>query len=317
MINKEIRAKKISSIKKELIKQYVYIMSSILVFYSIVFLLYIKDNTLSYYCISASVLLFSIWFILRNTAKTETLISGYLFIAPLFCVLITLRFWSTTVISLVWLIPIPFGAYIFFKNKTVIYYFIYIIAIIVSVLIIINFYDLNFPKYDLDKVKKSDIFVVAFNIFIITFLVYYKAKIRELEIISEIEEKEKINLPVSLDNKDVEMFNKIFSTIEEYISVKQNFKDSKLTVSFVSSQLNINNNYLSKAIRLKGYSNFNHYINTIRVNHAKKLLSSKDMDKLTLMYIYTESGFTSQSTFNRAFKQIEGITPSEFMKSLE
>ena len=35
------------------------------------------------------------------------------------------------------------------------------------------------------------------------------------------------------------------------------------------------------------------------------------------MYIYTEAGFTSQSTFNRVFKQLEGITPSEYMEKFE
>jgi AraC-like DNA-binding protein len=36
------------------------------------------------------------------------------------------------------------------------------------------------------------------------------------------------------------------------------------------------------------------------------------------MYIYTEAGFSNQSTFNRVFKQIEGITPSEyFQKNLK
>ncbi len=119
------------------------------------------------------------------------------------------------------------------------------------------------------------------------------------------------------DSKDLEMFNNIFTTIEEHVLIKENFKDSNITISSLASQLSINNNYLSKAIRINGYTNFNHYINTIRINHAKNLLSSEDMHKLTLLYIYTESGFTSQTTFNRVFKQIEGITPSEFMKNLE
>lgn len=317
MINKEIREKKISSIKKDMVKQYIYIMCSVLTFYTFLFMFYLKDTELAFYCALATVFLFTGWLIFRNKVKLEILLAYYLLTAPLFCTFSALRFWETTASGFAWLIPIPFGAYIFYKNKIIIYYYIYIVLIIIFTLIVVNFYDFNFPLYDIKKVRTSEVFIIIFNFFIISFLVYYKAKIRELEIISEIEEKEKISLPVSLDSKDIEMFNKVFSTIEEFILVKENFKDSKLTISFVSSQLNINNNYLSKAIRLKGYSNFNHYINTIRVNHAKKLLSSENMDKLTLLYIYTESGFTSQSTFNRVFKQIEEITPSEFMKSLE
>ncbi|WP_410566018.1 helix-turn-helix domain-containing protein [Bacillus sp. SIMBA_033] len=35
------------------------------------------------------------------------------------------------------------------------------------------------------------------------------------------------------------------------------------------------------------------------------------------MYIYTEAGFSNQATFNRVFKSIEGITPSEYINRIQ
>ncbi len=35
------------------------------------------------------------------------------------------------------------------------------------------------------------------------------------------------------------------------------------------------------------------------------------------MFVYTEAGFKNQSTFNRVFKQIEGMTPSEYIRNLK
>uniref|UniRef100_UPI0025BC075A helix-turn-helix domain-containing protein n=1 Tax=Chryseobacterium sp. TaxID=1871047 RepID=UPI0025BC075A len=50
-----------------------------------------------------------------------------------------------------------------------------------------------------------------------------------------------------------------------------------------------------------------------RVNFVKKLIKESDMKKITLMNIYTEAGFSNQATFNRVFKQLEGITPSKYI----
>ena len=96
-------------------------MSSILGFYAIIFSTYIKDIRLSYYCITATILIFTAWYIFKKKVKLESLVSGYLLVAPLFCAYTALRFWSTTTAVFVWLVPIPFGTYVFFKNKIVIY----------------------------------------------------------------------------------------------------------------------------------------------------------------------------------------------------
>ncbi|NML72172.1 helix-turn-helix domain-containing protein [Chryseobacterium sp. RP-3-3] len=81
--------------------------------------------------------------------------------------------------------------------------------------------------------------------------------------------------------------------------------------------LKSNNLYIAKSIKVNGFTNFNHYLNVCRIENVKKLLSEHDISRVTLMYIYTESGFSNQSTFNRVFKQIEGITPSEYIIALK
>ena len=288
-------------------------MSLILITYSLIFYSFIRDISMFYYTGFSAILLFSFWHLTKNKVKIEKLFAFYLVFAPLYNFYIVMRFWHVSSASFVWLIPIPFAAYIFFNNRIVLYYIIYTFFIIILNLIVIEFFDFDFPQKPLDRVKISDVFLIIVNVFLIAFLVYYKAKIRELEIITEIEEKEKISLPLSLDDKDVQMFDNLFEKIEDYIVKKENFKDSNITISIVSTNININNNYISRAIRLKGFTNFNHYVNSARINHAKMLLNSKDMNKVTFLYIYSESGFTSQSTFNRVFKQIEGKTPSEFL----
>lgn len=46
--------------------------------------------------------------------------------------------------------------------------------------------------------------------------------------------------------------------------------------------------------------------------YVKKLIKEHKLDRHSLLYAYTSSGFKNQSTFNRVFKDIEGMTPTEF-----
>ena len=53
------------------------------------------------------------------------------------------------------------------------------------------------------------------------------------------------------------------------------------------------------------------YVNTIRINHARKLLSGNDK---TIEAISVECGFYDQSHFEKAFKRERGMTPGEYRR---
>ena len=54
------------------------------------------------------------------------------------------------------------------------------------------------------------------------------------------------------------------------------------------------------------------YINSYRVESVIKSIKNNELEKHTMLHIYTDAGFNSQSTFNRVFKEIKRITPSEY-----
>jgi AraC-like DNA-binding protein len=62
--------------------------------------------------------------------------------------------------------------------------------------------------------------------------------------------------------------------------------------------------------------NYTFFVNTFRIKHVKKLIAQNTHNRFTLEYIYLSSGFKNQSTFNKVFKQIEGVTPSEYYKNI-
>lgn len=85
----------------------------------------------------------------------------------------------------------------------------------------------------------------------------------------------------------------------------------ELTLGSVAEALGINKFALSKVFSGVFHTNFNQYLNEIRLNYASSLLENTDK---RITDIYLEAGFESQRTFNRAFQQRYNRTPSEYRK---
>jgi AraC-like DNA-binding protein len=92
--------------------------------------------------------------------------------------------------------------------------------------------------------------------------------------------------------------------------VAEHFQEN-LTLTDLATHLNVSKYYLSRIFSSKLNTSFNKYINYIRTNYALTLMQSTNY---TLMQISVESGFESQRTFNRAFKEIYQLPPSEYRK---
>jgi AraC-like DNA-binding protein len=58
---------------------------------------------------------------------------------------------------------------------------------------------------------------------------------------------------------------------------------------------------------------FNEFINSYRIAAIKSRLLSSNNKNLTIAGLAYECGFNSQPTFQRAFKNIQGESPSEFL----
>jgi YesN/AraC family two-component response regulator len=61
---------------------------------------------------------------------------------------------------------------------------------------------------------------------------------------------------------------------------------------------------------------FYDYINRFRVDEFKKIVTKQGVDSLTLFALAEKAGFSSRASFFRYFKEIEGISPGEYIKKL-
>ncbi len=88
-----------------------------------------------------------------------------------------------------------------------------------------------------------------------------------------------------------------------------------LTLPKLAKHMLISSNLLSQAINEKAKQNFPDFINSYRINEAKKILSSPDSANQKISSIAFDTGFNTLSAFNNAFKKFTSITPSEYRKS--
>lgn len=85
-----------------------------------------------------------------------------------------------------------------------------------------------------------------------------------------------------------------------------------LTLPELAKMLNTNKNTLSQFLNQNLNQNFYRYINSLRVEEAKKLLTENETNKYSLEGIGYMAGFNSKTTFNTVFKTQTGMSPSEY-----
>lgn len=107
-------------------------------------------------------------------------------------------------------------------------------------------------------------------------------------------------------------YNVHFSELRRLIEEEKIYRNPNLSLSSVARQLNISSNYLSTLINQLNKTSFTDYINTYRVEDAKKMLINSKYSQFTILSIGLEAGFNSKSTFYTTFKKATGKTPTTF-----
>ena len=101
----------------------------------------------------------------------------------------------------------------------------------------------------------------------------------------------------------------LIERIEEVVTKRQLYLRHNLKISDVATELCTNRLYVSTAINEEMGISFSDYINRKRVNYAIHLMSVNP--QLTIYEIADLSGFSSDKSFYRNFKNITGKSPKE------
>ena len=98
--------------------------------------------------------------------------------------------------------------------------------------------------------------------------------------------------------------------VYEYIF--KNFNHN-ISLKNVAEVANMNKSAFSRLFKKVNNKPYSKYLNEIRIGYACKLLIE---NKYNITFICYESGFNNISNFNRQFKNITSMTPSEYIKNI-
>ena len=92
---------------------------------------------------------------------------------------------------------------------------------------------------------------------------------------------------------------------------------SDFTMHEVAKILKTNTSYLSKVVNHFKGSNFKEYVNKLRMEYIiNQIIKDEQIQKYSIEAIAKEIGFSNASTFSKAFKKYNGISPSYYIKKV-
>jgi AraC-like DNA-binding protein len=99
----------------------------------------------------------------------------------------------------------------------------------------------------------------------------------------------------------------------KYMDQEKGYRQEKLSIGKLAKELSIQEYLLRRLINQKlGYRNFNDFVNQYRIEEAKYLLATTEMQ---ILNISMEVGFSSIASFNRIFKNFVQTTPTSYRKA--
>ena len=154
-----------------------------------------------------------------------------------------------------------------------------------------------------------DVIFIVFNVWFVMFTLNPHRKIKTLPVeMSESEEKTAlVKLRITEEQrKDLE------TRMIDLIKGEKLYLEDHFTMSDLVKRMNTNKTYLSEVISNSEYGSFYQLINTLRIDHACRIL--EEDPTLKMEQVALASGFSSGSAFSQIFKRIKGVSPSEYLR---
>ncbi len=98
--------------------------------------------------------------------------------------------------------------------------------------------------------------------------------------------------------------------LEQFMTIKEAYQDAELSLSSCAEQLSLKPHQLSELINTQLGMSFSSYLRQQRVQASEILLTTEP--KVSVLAIGLSVGFSSQSAFYSAFKDIHSIAPGQY-----
>ncbi len=116
-------------------------------------------------------------------------------------------------------------------------------------------------------------------------------------------------------SETVEVPDDVIARLNQLMLEEHIYREMGLTIGQVAERLELPEYKLRKMINAGlGYRNFNDYLNGFRIKEAGERLASPEQANEAVLNIALDTGFRSLSSFNKAFREAYGRTPTEYRK---
>jgi AraC-like DNA-binding protein len=108
---------------------------------------------------------------------------------------------------------------------------------------------------------------------------------------------------------------KLLDALLRLMADERIYRRENLTIGMLATKLGAPEYRLRRLINQKlGYRNFNVFLNNHRIEEAKAALADPTQAEVPVITIAMDAGFQSLGPFNRAFKAMTGLTPTEYRR---
>ncbi|HTF98545.1 MAG TPA: helix-turn-helix domain-containing protein [Cellvibrio sp.] len=113
---------------------------------------------------------------------------------------------------------------------------------------------------------------------------------------------------------DEKLTDSAIQKVQLGMEVQKLFLKQNLNIDEFSKRINLPVKEVSAVINKHYGTNFFEFMNSYRVEEAKRLLSDSQHADMTVMDVLLHAGFNSKSAFHRFFNRLVGMSPTEFRK---
>ena len=121
------------------------------------------------------------------------------------------------------------------------------------------------------------------------------------------------------NKKKLQNYDKHNELLNRILIVMENpavFCNSEFSIDRLAELVQSNQKYVSEAINSILNKNFRSFLNSYRIKEAQRLFANRETERFTIESVTPLVGFKSSKTFWEAFKEVTGVTPNLYLKSM-
>ena len=191
-------------------------------------------------------------------------------------------------------------------------------GIFLGFLLVVGLYLFQLDIFEENLVNLLPTVLLGASFFLIgAYLLIYPQVLVGLPFVRSVPENDIVDKVIENEDSafNYDFYTQEIALLESYFLETNAFLQPNLTISEVAVATGIPIRELSYIINSYFKKRFSDYLNEMRVHYFLAQVDRSSLDILTIEAIALQAGFSSKSSFYRAFKRFFGCTPSEYLQS--